>query len=54
MAGEEPATLSEFARDLVGWLKCAYPDASPVTSAAIEKQMHDTWHRRHEIVRGGA
>jgi hypothetical protein len=54
MAGEAPATLSDFASDLAAWLHAHYPDAAPTTAAAIERQIEDTWHRRHDMIRGGA
>ncbi|HWM46682.1 MAG TPA: hypothetical protein VNR11_07195 [Xanthobacteraceae bacterium] len=53
MAGEAPETLSEFARELQGWLQRNYPDAAPTTPDAIENQIRETWHRRHELIRGG-
>jgi hypothetical protein len=53
MSGEAPSTLSEFAQQLSDWFRDAFPAASPVTPNAIEKQIHDTWHRRHEMIRGG-
>jgi hypothetical protein len=53
MAGEAPATLAGFARQLLGWFRSSYPDASPITLAAIEEQISETWHRRHELIRGG-
>ncbi len=53
MSGEAPATLAEFAQQLLAWFQASYPDASPITRAAIENQIHDTWHRRHEMIRGG-
>ncbi|MFN3655902.1 MAG: hypothetical protein ACK4UO_01455 [Pseudolabrys sp.] len=53
MAGEAPPTLNEFARRLADWLRAAYPDAAPMSPAAIERQIQDTWHRRHEMIRGG-
>lgn len=53
MAGEAPATLSEFAQQLMDWLRASYPDAAPITLAAIESQIRETWDRRHELIRGG-
>ena len=53
MAGEAPATLAEFAQQLAVWLKASYPDASAGALAVIEDQIRDTWHRRHEMIRGG-
>jgi hypothetical protein len=53
MSGEAPATLAEFAQQLLEWFQASYPDASPITRTAIEDQVRETWHRRHELVRGG-
>jgi hypothetical protein len=53
MAGEAPATLAEFAQQLLDWLQASYSDASPMTLTAVEDQIRDTWHRRHEMIRGG-
>lgn len=54
LAGEIPATLDEFAVELAEWLNEAYPGVSAVTAAAVEEQIRDTWHRRHDMIRGGA
>ena len=53
MAGEAPASLDAFAQQLLGWVRQAYPEASPLTLAAIEIQIRETWHRRHELIQGG-
>jgi hypothetical protein len=53
MSGMAPTTLAEFTMRLKDWLRVAYPDAPLLTPAAIERQIADTWHRRHELVRGG-
>ena len=53
MAGETPETLSAFAQDLQAWLQQHYPDAAPTTPYAIENQIRETWHRRHDLIRGG-
>jgi hypothetical protein len=53
MAGEAPATLAEFAQQLLDWFQASYSDAPPMTLTAIEDQIRDTWHRRHEMIRGG-
>lgn len=53
MAGEAPATLNEFAVQLCDWLKEAFPAAPAIMPAAIENQIRDTWHHRHELIRGG-
>jgi len=53
MSGEVPATLAEFAQQLSVWFQASYPGVSPPTLTAIENQIRDTWHRRHEMIRGG-
>jgi len=53
MAGEAPATLAAFAQQLLEWLRASYPDAAPTTLLAVENQIRETWHRRHELIRGG-
>jgi hypothetical protein len=54
MAGEAPATRTQFARELLGWLQAAHPDAAPVAETSIERQIRETWHRRHAMIRGEA
>ena len=53
MSGMAPATLAEFAAQLSDWLRSTHPDAPALTLAKIESQISDTWHRRHELIRGG-
>jgi hypothetical protein len=53
MSGRAPDTLGEFAEQLLGWLCQAYPAAAPVTQHDVENQIRETWHRRHELIRGG-
>ena len=53
MSGEAPETLSDFAQQLLDWFGQTYPTASPLTANAVEEQICDTWHRRHELIRGG-
>jgi hypothetical protein len=53
MSGELPGTLSEFASQLLYWFRRAHPEASPMTSAMVEDQIRETWHRRHDLIRGG-
>ncbi len=52
-AGDAPATLNEFAQQLLDWLRQSYPEASPITLATVENAIRDTWHRRHELIQGG-
>jgi hypothetical protein len=53
MAGETPATLDEFAQQLLHWLRQSYPEAAPTTLATVENQIRETWHRRHDMIQGG-
>jgi hypothetical protein len=53
MAGEAPETLDDFAQQLLEWFQETYPAASPLTRNAVEEQIRDTWHRRHDMIRGG-
>jgi hypothetical protein len=53
MSGIAPDTLAEFAQQLLEWLREAYPSAAPMTQHSIEDQIRETWHRRHEMIRGG-
>jgi hypothetical protein len=53
MSGEAPQTLAGFAQQLLDWFKETYPVGSPPTLNAIEDQIRETWHRRHEMIRGG-
>jgi len=53
MSGEAAETLPEFAQQLLDWLRDDHPAASPMTLTAVEDQIRETWHRRHEMIRGG-
>ena len=53
MSGAAPETLSEFARQLSDWFRDAYPTALPLVPKEIEQRIRDTWHRRHDMIRGG-
>ena len=53
MAGEAPATLDEFAQQLLHWLRQSYPEAALTTLATVENQIRETWHRRHDMIQGG-
>jgi len=53
MSGEAPASVAAFAQQLLDWLKKSYPEASPITLVTVENQIRETWHRRHELIRGG-
>lgn len=53
MSGAAPATLDEFAQQLLDWLRETYPDAAPIALEMVENQIRETWHRRHELIRGG-
>jgi hypothetical protein len=52
MSGMAPDTLGEFAHQLLDWLREAYPGAATVTQHHVEDQIRETWHRRHELIRG--
>lgn len=53
MAGEAPQSLDDFAQQLLAWLHTTYPEAAPTTLDLVEHDIRDTWHRRHELIRGG-
>jgi hypothetical protein len=53
MSGELPGTLGEFAVQLADWLRQTHPGASPITVDMVENEIRETWHRRHELIRGG-
>ena len=53
LSGQAPETLAEFAEQLLHWLRESHPRAAPTTLTAVEEWIHETWHRRHEIIRGG-
>ena len=53
MSGEAPETLADFAQQLLDWFGKTYPAASPMALTAVEDQIRETWHRRHEMIRGG-
>ncbi len=53
MSGMAPDTLGQFAQQLLDCLHDAYPAAPPVTQHDVENQIRETWHRRHELIRGG-
>ncbi len=53
MAGEAPETLSAFAQQMLEWFRVSYPAAAPMSLHDVENQVRETWHRRHELIRGG-
>jgi hypothetical protein len=53
MAGKAAETLDDFSQQLADWFAVTYPNAAPMTASAIENEIRDTWHRRHELIRGG-
>lgn len=53
MSGMAPETLAAFAQQLLEWLREAYPGAAPMTLKTVEDHIRDTWHRRHDLIRGG-
>jgi hypothetical protein len=53
MSGMAPDTLDQFSRQLLDWLHESHPGAAPVTQHDVENQIRETWHRRHDLIRGG-
>lgn len=53
MAGQAPETLSELAQEILDWFRGAHPGATAVTLNEVEDHIRETWHRRHELIRGG-
>jgi hypothetical protein len=53
MSGMAPDTLDQFAGQLLDWLHQNHPGAAPVTVHDVENQIRETWHRRHDLIRGG-
>jgi hypothetical protein len=53
MSGRVPEMLSDFARELSDWFRQTHPTDTPLASNVVEDHIRDTWHRRHELVRGG-
>ncbi len=49
LAGDVPATLSEFTEQLCAWLQAEHPTPS-ITPSQVEEAIRDTWHRRHDII----
>jgi hypothetical protein len=48
-----PEAFADFSQQLLDWFRASYPDASPVTLETIESWISHTWHRRHDMIRGG-
>ena len=53
LSGELPATLDEFVGQLLDWFRETYPGASLVTLNSVQNHIRETWHRRHDLIRGG-
>ncbi len=53
MSGAAPEMLAEFSRQLSDWFRESYPMALPMTPDAVERDIREIWHRRHEMIRGG-
>jgi hypothetical protein len=53
MSGMAPDTLGQFAEQLLDWLRESHPGEAPITQHDVENQIRETWHRRHEFIRGG-
>jgi hypothetical protein len=50
VAGNAPASLSEFATQLAVWFKNTRPAATAPPTSFVEAAIRDTWHRRHELI----
>lgn len=53
MSGELPATIDEFARQLLDWFRESHPGATRITLNTLEEHIRETWNRRHELIQGG-
>jgi len=53
MSGLAPDTLDQFAAQLVAWHRDSHPRAASLTERDVENQIRETWHRRHDLIRGG-
>jgi hypothetical protein len=53
MAGAAPETLGELTEQIRGWFRETHPGRDAITLNEVEHQISDTWHRRHELIRGG-
>jgi len=53
MSGMAPDTLDQFAGQLLDWFHESHPDGAHVTQHDVENQIRETWHRRHDLIRGG-
>ena len=52
-AGEAPETLGELTQQILNWFRETHPGTQAMTLKKVEVQIRDTWHRRHELIRGG-
>jgi len=52
-AGEAPETLGELTQQILNWFRETHPGTQAITLNKVEDQIRDTWHRRHELIRGG-
>jgi hypothetical protein len=53
MLGKVPTTLAVFAQQLLDWFRESYPEAPSITLTTVENKIYETWHRRHDMIRGG-
>jgi hypothetical protein len=53
MSDEMPETFAGFSQQLSDWFGATHSGASPITPETIESWISDTWHRRHDMIRGG-
>ena len=52
MSGLAPDTLEQFAAQLLAWFRENHPGAASLTERDVENQIRETWHRRHDLIRG--
>jgi hypothetical protein len=52
-AGEAPEMLGEMTKQILSWFRDTHPGRDTITLNEVEDQIRDTWHRRHELIRGG-
>ncbi len=45
-AGNYPATLAAFSKELANWLKVTEPEAAPMTAKTIENNIREMWRTR--------
>ena len=53
LSGLAPDTLDQFAAQLPAWFRESHLVAASLTERDLENQIRETWHRRHDLIRGG-